>query len=396
MYGMLSLTRRLGDALPKWLRGYILAAALIALVTVTGLVIPLQGAGRVAIAIVFLFSLLAAAWWGGYGAGIVTMLYISIVAPRFIVQDFKGPNWIGVGELLAIVLLISWAADSRKKLGEINRHLDERVRVRTAELQQSNAALQEREALLLRQTEELARSNADLEQFAYIAAHDLQEPLRMVAVYTELFARKHHHVIDDEGAMFMKVVLDGVGRMESLLRDLMAYSRTIHAEPSGPERIETAEIIRVVLERLTGPLRESNADVEIGTMPAITGDRVGLAQVFQNLISNALKYRSDGPVKIRVGAVADENTWIFSVEDNGIGIHPDHHGKIFEPFKRLHGREYPGTGVGLAICRRVIERHGGRIWVESQEGRGATFRFTIPVEVESRARPLATETASVR
>ncbi len=369
--------------LPKWLRGYVLAASLLAVCSGSAVILrsyPPASWERVTLSGAFLFSIFACAWWGGYGPGAAASLYTMLYVPRLVSPGWviSRVNWIGVGELLTISVLLSWAAASRQKVQRVNEQLDVRVRERTAELQRANEALLEREAMLLRQTDELARSNTDLEQFAYVASHDLREPLRMIAIYTELLARRYRGSLDAEADGFIHTVLEGVQRMEALIRDLLTYSATIHAEPLPRERFEAAEAVRVAIKELELGIRESGARIEVGPLPEVECDRVQFVRVVQNLLSNAMKYRSEAPPEIRVRADRADGTWIFSVEDNGIGIQADYHETIFNPFKRLHGREYQGTGVGLAICRRIIERHGGRIWVESSPGKGAAFRFTIP------------------
>ncbi|HTS76244.1 MAG TPA: ATP-binding protein [Bryobacteraceae bacterium] len=374
------LTRRLSK-IPVSLRGYALAMALLgAMSGVTVLAYPHFKSPHYALSAAFLAAILALAWFGGFGAGLVATAYTIMVLPRLVDPSFtlQKVNWVSFMSVATISVLLSWAARSRAQLRAANLELDQRVRERTAELERANAALQERESLLLKQTEELARSNADLEQFAYVASHDLQEPLRMVAIYTELLARKFRGSLDAQSDGFVETILDGVHRLETLIRDLLAYSRTIHAEAPAPERVDASEAVQRAIERLEMLVREAGASVEVAPLPEVAGDGVALTQVFQNLLSNALKYRSDGDVRIRVTAEPDGRAWLFSVEDNGIGIHPDYHETVFEPFKRLNSRQSRGSGVGLAICRRIIERHGGRIWVESSPGQGSKFRFTVP------------------
>ncbi len=241
-------------------------------------------------------------------------------------------------------------------------------------------------------TDELQRSNADLEQFAYIASHDLQEPLRMVSSYCSLLAARYRDRFDERGQQYLDHAVHGALRMHGLIHDLLSFSRAGKREPA---RIacDTAQILAQSLDDLSEAIREANAEVVRGDLPTIAGDPVLIGQLFQNLIGNALKFRpTDRATRavVRVearrldhgaGAMADgdEPGWEFAIADNGIGIAPDHHQRIFGVFQRLHTREqYPGTGIGLALCRKVAERHGGRIWVESEFGSGATFRFTIP------------------
>jgi signal transduction histidine kinase len=377
--------------LPEFLRGYVLAAVLMAVCSGSAVLLWSYGRSsweRMLLSGIFLVTILASAWWGGFGPGVLASLFTLLLAPRLLISnwDLSKVNWMGAGELLAISLLLSWAAASRAKTQRVNEELDIRVRQRTAELERANEALLEREAMLLKQTDELARSNTDLEQFAYVASHDLREPLRMIAIYTELLSRRYRGSIDAEADGFIRTVLEGVERMEALIRDLLTYSATIHSEPLPREKFEAAGAVSSAMVELEPRIRESGARIETDRLPEVAGDRVQFVRVFQNLLSNAMKYRSEAAPVIRIRATQEDGGWVFSVEDNGIGIDADYHEMIFSPFKRLHGREYQGTGVGLAICRRIVERHGGRIWVESAPGSGAKFQFTIPAVSDVDAR----------
>jgi light-regulated signal transduction histidine kinase (bacteriophytochrome) len=227
--------------------------------------------------------------------------------------------------------------------------------------------------------EELARSNKELEQFAYVASHDLQEPLRMVTAFTGLLADRYRDRLDARADKYIAYALEGATRMQKLIDDLLAYSR-LGGKTVGLPLADAAEALRNALADLEESLAATGATVTADALPTVAADGTQLAQVFQNLIGNSLKYRrTDVVPEIHVGAERRQGEWLLSVRDNGIGIDPQHFDRIFEIFQRLHGRkEYPGTGVGLAICRKVVERHGGRIWVESRPGQGATFFFTIP------------------
>ncbi|MGA2705897.1 MAG: PAS domain S-box protein, partial [Isosphaeraceae bacterium] len=233
-------------------------------------------------------------------------------------------------------------------------------------------------ALLERHAAELARSNRELEQFAYIASHDLQEPLRMVASFLELLAERYKGRLDEKADLFISRAVDGAVRMKGLIDDLLGYSRvTTKARPL--EVMETGAAVDEATSNLGKAIAEKGAVVTHDALPAVLADRTQLVQLFQNLIGNALKF-CDGPPRVHVAAVRNAEEWVFSVRDNGIGIAPEHQERIFQIFQRLHGRDkYPGMGVGLAICQKVVERHGGRIWVESQPGEGSTFFFTLPV-----------------
>jgi PAS domain S-box-containing protein len=233
-------------------------------------------------------------------------------------------------------------------------------------------------AELARSHAELERSNEELQRFAYVASHDLQEPLRMVAGYTQLLARRYEDQLDAEAHSFIDYAVDGVKRMKQLIHDLLAYSR-VGSQGRSFEPVELVEAVEWALANLEAAVEEAGAKIEYGDLPKVDGDRPQLGQLFQNLIGNALKF-GDGQVpRIRIHARTTEEGWSIGVEDNGIGIEPRHREKIFEIFQRLQRREQvEGTGIGLAICSRIVERHGGRIWVESEPGEGSTFWFTLP------------------
>jgi signal transduction histidine kinase len=328
----------------------------------------------------FLLVIMGSAWWGGYGPGLLTTLATILLGPYLIQPTYsiRHPNLASLPQAVIISVLISRMAGARRKLGEANAMLDERVRQRTAELEMVNRSLRDREELLVAQAERLSESNADLEQFAYFASHDLQEPLRMIAIYTEMLHDIQKTHPDADAAMCVGVVRQSVRRLEALVQDLLTYSRVIHSDQLDQNKIDLREAIGIVTTNLKSRIDEAGAEIVVVEPATPVAHPAPLIQVFQNLISNALKYRSSTPPRITVTAAERGNDWIFSVEDNGIGINPDFHRNIFIPFKRLHGPEYSGSGVGLAICRRVVERLGGEIWVESAVGAGSTFSFRIP------------------
>jgi PAS domain S-box-containing protein len=225
---------------------------------------------------------------------------------------------------------------------------------------------------------ELERSNGELEQFAYVASHDLAEPLRMVTSYLQLLERRYHGRLGEDADEFIHFAVDGATRMRQLIDDLLAYSRAGRSD-RPTERVDTAALVdRVTEVLLTG--RAEQASIEREDLPAIDGDPRQLEQLFQNLLGNALKFMPPGrDPEVRVSAEEAPGGWVFTVADNGIGLDPGHAERIFRMFQRLHGRdEYPGTGVGLAIARKVVDRHGGRIWAEPAPGGGAAFRFELP------------------
>jgi len=231
---------------------------------------------------------------------------------------------------------------------------------------------------LARKIDELARSNAELEQFAYVASHDLQEPLRMVASYTQLLAQRYHGKLDSDAEEFIGFAVDGATRMQTLIQDLLSYSR-VTTRGQSFQVTNTATVCTAALRNLQKAIEESAAAISVGNLPEVSADATQLIQVFQNLVGNAIKYRDHRKVEIRIAAKTLDNLAIFSVEDNGIGIEAQYFERIFQMFQRLHTRtEYSGTGIGLALCKKIVERHGGKIWVESKPGDGSRFWFTIP------------------
>jgi signal transduction histidine kinase len=242
-----------------------------------------------------------------------------------------------------------------------------------------SARLRVSEARLKATVAELARSNAELEQFAYISSHDLQEPLRTISTFTELLARKFEGKLDSESHEYLGFVQEGVRRMHDLITALLTYSR-VAVPTEAPPEIDMEEVFDTTLLQMRATVEAAGATITRGPLPRLRADPVQIGQLFQNLLANALKFSEERSPEVRVEAQpTDRGHWAFSVQDNGIGIPAEHRRRIFLLFKRLHqGSEYPGTGLGLAICKKIVERHGGRIWVESRPGQGSTFRFVLP------------------
>jgi len=270
------------------------------------------------------------------------------------------------GRLLNVSVSISPLVDSAGKVmgaAGIARDITERKRAA---------------ALLKRHAEELARSNAELEQFAYVASHDLQEPLRMVASFLELLAERYKGRLDERADKYINYAVDGAARMKTLIDGLLRYSR-VTTQARRLEEMGARAALDEATANLGRAIEENGAVVTHDDLPTVLADPTQFVQLFQNLIGNALKF-CDGTPRVHVAAERTGDEWVFSVRDNGIGIAPEYRERIFQIFQRLHGRDkYPGTGMGLAICKRVVERHGGRIWVESRPGQGSTFLFTLPV-----------------
>jgi light-regulated signal transduction histidine kinase (bacteriophytochrome) len=225
--------------------------------------------------------------------------------------------------------------------------------------------------------EALERSNKELEQFAYVASHDLQEPLRMVSSYTQLLGERYKGKLDEKADKFIGHAVDGAIRMQRLINDLLAYSR-ISTRGQAPEPMDSHAVLGAALVNLAAAIEESHALVTNDDLPTVRADGSQLALVFQNLIANAIKFHGPEAPRVHVSAAPKDGEWVFSVRDNGIGIDPQYADRLFIIFRRLHTQqEYPGTGIGLAICKRIVERHGGRIWFESELGKGSTFFFTL-------------------
>jgi len=239
--------------------------------------------------------------------------------------------------------------------------------------------LKKAEIMLKLKIEELKRSNEELEQFAYVSSHDLQEPLRMITSYLQLLQRKYQGNLDDKADKYINFAVDGAVRMQNLIIDLLEYSR-VDTGDDEPGSIDCKFILNKVLFDIKAVIKENNATISHDPLPEVMADSTQIVQVFQNLIINGIKFHGEEAPKIHISAEKIANEWVFSVQDNGIGIDPQYSERIFEIFKRLNSRDrYPGTGMGLAICKKIVERHGGRIWVESKLGKGSTFYFTLPI-----------------
>jgi signal transduction histidine kinase len=331
-------------------------------------------------------------------------------APEIVLADYNLPNWTGMEALKVLrretpevpMILVSGALGDVTAVECIKRgvtdyvlkdglaRLPEAIR-RALDEKQERVLRRQAELDLAKKAEELTRSNADLEQFAYVASHDLQEPLRMVAAYTQLLAERYRGKLDADADQFIGYASEGALRMQVLIQDLLAFSRVGKNGVSGG--VDCNAVMKDVLQILSASIQESGAVVTYGDLPQVWADRTQMSQVLQNLIGNAIKFRGSAPPMVTVTAEKADDHWLFKVSDNGIGIPEENAENIFVVFQRLHTRtEYPGNGIGLAICKKIIERYGGRIWMESREGYGSTFKFILPVRPEERRAPERTST----
>jgi hypothetical protein len=244
-----------------------------------------------------------------------------------------------------------------------------------AELQRHAEDLEKK---IAERTEALQRSNDELRQFAYIASHDLQEPLRTISSYLQLIENRYPEKLDEDGREFIAFAVDAAARMKDLIHALLSYSR-VEAQMRPFVMVDCQQVIEELQKFLAVSIDEAGATIRVDPLPCVKGDKDLLLQLFQNLIGNAIKYRGENKPEIHIGTKREKAFWVFSVQDNGIGIEPQYLERIFVIFQRLHHRnQYSGTGIGLAVCKKVVELHGGRIWAESQAGQGTQILFTIP------------------
>lgn len=279
------------------------------------------------------------------------------------------------GNALAVLLLLSAGIVVQR---EMVRRKDAEDEIRLL-----NVDLERRVEELAKSMKDLARSNSELQQFAYVASHDLQEPLRMVASFTQLLGKRYKEKLDDDARDFINYAVDGATRMQTLITDLLSYSR-VGTQGKPLESTQCDEVLDRVLSNFKLAVKESGAVITRDPLPTVMADALQLGQLFQNLIANAIKFHGEGSPSVHVSAERRGGDWEISVRDNGIGISQEYADRIFVIFQRLHTKtEYPGTGIGLAICKKIAERHGGRIWVEPSPGGGSTFRFSIPARESS-------------
>jgi light-regulated signal transduction histidine kinase (bacteriophytochrome) len=306
------------------------------------------------------------AWPVAVAVGLVVLYYVILLGYALFAIGPRGMATLPLGNsallvyiqfvLLLIMLSASALAVSRTLIRSMRRDIDERER----------------------KEDQLRRSNEELERFAYVASHDLQEPLRKVAGFTALLQKKYGGRLDRDADEIIGYAVDGATRMQMLIKDILAYSR-VGSKELNRVPVDTNHVMDLVTTDLGEQIKATRARVEWRGLPTIRADASQLRQVLQNLVENAIKYRHPKRrPQVQVAGQEDETSWHFTVQDNGIGIPPDKHEEIFGIFRRLHGQDQPGTGIGLAVAKKAVERHGGKIWVESKLGKGSTFHFTLP------------------
>ena len=286
----------------------------------------------------------------GGGATAASRRRLNILGPLGNISLLERPL-----RTVTLVSAVQAALRARRRQYQLREHVAERERL----------------------VQELKRSNEELTQFAHVVSHDLQAPVRMVKSFSELLARRYRGQMDKTADEFIGTIQDGASSMETLIRTLLAYA-TVGQAPLTRKRVGLGSVVDAVVTTLQPLIEELQAEISYGELPTVHGDRVLLQQLLQNLIGNALKYVGDSAPRVNISAHHAGGEWVVSVNDNGPGIAPEHHDTIFQPLRRLHGGEISGTGMGLAVCRKIAERHGGRIWVESRPGLGCTFHFTLP------------------
>jgi len=288
---------------------------------------------------------------------------------------------VGIALIAPLFLSIKHSEESLQKARD---ELEIRVQERTADLSRTNEVLQveikgrkNAEKEILRYADELERSNYELQQFAYVASHDLQEPLRMISSYLQLIERRYKSKLDQDADEFIEYAVGGAKRLQNMINALLEYSR-VGTTGRSFEPVDCEKVLGDTLANLKVAIEENSAVITHDPLPIVMADRSQMLQLFQNLIGNAIKFRGQEAPRIHVSAGRKDDEWTFYVKDNGIGIEEQYKDRIFDLFQRLHNRGYSGTGIGLSVCKRIVERHGGKIWLESMFGKGSTFYFKIP------------------
>jgi signal transduction histidine kinase len=345
----------------------------------------------------FFAATAATAWFGGLGPSLLSTALGFVAGMRFVVRPdhrwwtatphnltVAGTYLVGALTIVIISRAMNRASERAvERQIELEREVGERVQAEEA----LRKAHDELEVRVQERTAELARSNAELQQFAYVASHDLQEPLRMVSNFTQLLADRYGAKLDNNAREFIAYAVEGATRMQTLVQDLLALSR-VGTRGKDLTVVRLDEAVDRAVANLEFTIQENGALVSHDELPAVMADSLQMMQLFQNLIGNGIKFKGAEPPRVYISAVRNRKEWTFSVRDNGIGFEPQYAERIFAVFQRLHSRdEYEGNGIGLSICRKIVERHQGRIWAESKPGSGTTFYFTMPAAGVPEARP---------
>jgi signal transduction histidine kinase len=326
-----------------------------------------------------------------------TLLFVAVLFAALSILAAGGALWVGLRRWV-VDPLASLAGESRQVAGGDLRHevtaagpteirelgtdvegMRREIVRRLAEVEGARAEIEAAREILVDQAEELARSNRDLEQFAYVASHDLQEPLRKVTSFCQMLDRRYSGQLDERADQYIAFAVDGAKRMQQLINDLLSFSR-VGRISEGMVPVDLADCFAAAMSNLDLASQAAEAIISCDPLPEVLGERSLLVQLFQNLVGNAIKFRGEAVPRIHIGVAAGEDEWVFSCVDNGIGIEPQYADRIFVIFQRLHAREdYAGTGIGLALCKRIVEHHGGQLWLDTSVTSGTTFRWTLPV-----------------
>ncbi len=331
--------------------------------------------------ITFYPAIMCAALFGGFWPGIAATLLSALMVDYLVLEPegmfkyLRPVDLVGQFFFVGMGILMSAVAG---RLRFIRNHLERLVAERTVALRSEMEERKKAEDAVRKSAEDLSRSNKDLEQFAYVASHDLQEPLRAVAGFMGLLKKQYYAKLSAEANEYIDYAVEGAERMQTLIQDLLAYSR-VGTKGAAPAPMSMKQAIDAALFNLRAATAESSVSVVCGDLPVVNADLPQMTQLMQNLIGNAIKFHGQARPEITIAARLQDGKWVFSVRDNGIGIEAKYFDRIFMIFQRLHTRsEYEGTGIGLALCKKIVERHGGSMWVESKPSDGSTFYFTIP------------------
>jgi signal transduction histidine kinase len=312
----------------------------------------------------FTLAVILASSYGGLGAGLIATVLSFVIADLFFMEPLFQFMAVYPGDYALLLVFLMFGVT----VSTLNH-----VRLR------ANAALRETNLKLQAAAGELTRSNEELQRFAHSVAHDLQEPLRAIRSFTELFLNSNRRGMEQESVRLLDFVVEGADRMRRLIDGILEFAKAGHQTNAAKAEVETRAVAERALQNLQSAIDEASASVTLRSLPVLWGNEDQFLRVFQNLIGNAIKYRGEHPPVVQISALRNPGEWVFSVKDNGIGIPPEYHSQVFETFYRLHGAaQYEGSGVGLATCKRIVNSMGGRIWVESAPGQGSTFSFSIP------------------